>query len=372
MYLNPPNTINLQYAWLMLMLFAYISSFNITLWSIYAQYVVYAEIFFCMVYLFFYKLKLNFILFIVTYFAYLLFLFCFNDKCGIRSVIYTIVSIIMLESISQIKFDKKIVKFLDKMSTSILVLLSIHCLMSEYKNYLIINTNILGFFVMFTIMSHFCFKERKCVSRIDIFWMLLAMCTLLSLRARGSLFATLCFLLMCYCYRAFTARRTILFILFTIVAGTIFPLLYVEFVKNTPDITILGKSIASGRQVIWSNVFEEFIHASAFAPLFGLGSRTKVWAQPGNSVHNYYLTLILNFGVIGYIMYCSYFMSIIKKIIRYFSNWRVQRALFMFVASVLILGFSEASGFWPPLLVFSYIGLSVGYSEYRHNIIHKG
>ena len=363
--------------WLSFLVLPYLSIFSVSSWNLYEKYAIFLELVLIITYLIFNKTRTAFVFFIITYCAYLLFVFYSNDKCGIGSIVTSILSIMIIEYMSQVNFNKPIIAFIYRLSVLMIISLCFFAWFIRNHYTLVYNTNTLGMLIMFAIMNYFCFKKEKILSLFDICCILLSLYAMILLRARGVILATVCFFIMCYCHRVFTPKIMMLSVLLIVAGGVIFPISYLEFVKKSPNTIILGKQVASGRQALWKDMFEKYA-LSDKNKMLGLGSKTKLdeLDQNTSNVHNYHLALIFNFGILGYIIYYSYMLSVMSKVIKvafsFTRNWRVQRSVFMFVSSVWILGYTEMSGVWAPLFVFSYLGLAVGYSEYRkHRIEYR-
>lgn len=316
------------------------------------------------------KITLKFLLFITLLSTSSIISFCINNS-GFGSVITFIVPILMFEYISYANFKKihsNIIRTISALAIIILFRYSFSY-SADYYNYAktSINPNALGMFLMFSIMLYICFGNEKTL-RSNFINTLLAIITVIAmynLESRGTTMATVCFFLMClYPGKFLPSKLFFMLVISVIIIGTLFPFMYLKFIENGDNIVVFGKNLHTGRQIIWTNMIEQFDNNPFFYRLIGLGSHTVVWNHALN-IHNNYFNIIVNFGAIGFTLYYFFILSRIKKILLCWSNQRARKFLFMFVCSVLILGFTETTSLWPTIFVFAYIGIAVGYGEYR-------
>ena len=70
---------------------------------------------------------------------------------------------------------------------------------------------------------------------------------------------------------------------------------------NNVQFELLGKSLYTGRVDIWINA-ENNLNNNITALLFGLGSKSNLFLNHDLNLHNNYLGIIVNFGLIGFII----------------------------------------------------------------------
>lgn len=156
------------------------------------------------------------------------------------------------------------------------------------------------------------------------------------------------------------------------IGGTIFPFIYLLLQNNTYlsqqiyDLT--SKSLYSGRQNIWIDVIQNGFNNSLRNWLLGLGSNANsgvstIW---GTNMHNSYLLIILDFGILGLILFGIY---VIKNVINVyntsvkFKNSNIIIFLFAFW-SFMIIGWSETIMVWEMTLPFVFSFLAFGQNYY--------
>ena len=104
-----------------------------------------------------------------------------------------------------------------------------------------------------------------------------------------------------------------------VMAGCIFPCIYVAISMNIQlsifvhDIT--GKYLFTGREYTWIN-FIDYERNHIEALLFGAGSWSESLFSEKFSLHNSYLGIVMNFGVVGLLLYVLYLMILVDLIYR--------------------------------------------------------
>ena len=123
----------------------------------------------------------------------------------------------------------------------------------------------------------------------------------------------------------------------------------------------------TGRQSIWIEVFNLF-DKERFSWILGLDSKIKVWDYATN-LHNLYLTIIADFGFLGYLFYFGYVFKFIIKVCSYIAyNDEARKYLFMYVALSLVQGFTETTSLNATTFILANLGLAEAYrSIYMDN-----
>lgn len=189
---------------------------------------------------------------------------------------------------------------------------------------------------------------------------------MINLRARGEIMALVAFVILNALPRKILNSKTIFILSIMItVLGTAFPFIFLSIYRKGINFVILGKSLYTGREKIWSNMFEAFGN-DVFKWLFGLGSKVELWENHNLNVHNDYFAIIVNFGVIGYSLFEIYIFRFIKSACALIDDYWERRCwLLMFISSALILGFVEVVTHWAVIFILIYMGLGVAQNSYE-------
>lgn len=232
-----------------------------------------------------------------------------------------------------------------------------------------INPNTLGMMIMFSFMIWYCTANQSLPkmrffkpSCITLF--LITIYGMLNLKSRGTLLAVFSFgILNILPPTKFDSRAIFKLSLLIIGVGILFPYFFLVLYEKGINITILGKSLYTGRQNIWSNMFATF-NNNIFHWTLGIGSKSQLWENHNLNVHNDYFAIIANFGLIGFFLFEIYILKYIKSACKAINSFPKNRAwLFMFISTVLILGISETVSHWAVIYIFAYMGLGLSQAQ---------
>lgn len=118
------------------------------------------------------------------------------------------------------------------------------------------------------------------------------------------------------------------FIVIILVLSLMFPILYVALYQIWPNVTFMGKTIFSGRQLIWIDTFDQITRNL----LFGSGTAFEV-GKGFESVHNMLLGIWKNVGLIPLISTVCMFVS--------YKRTAVSQKQQLMIISMLIFTFFE-------------------------------
>lgn len=99
----------------------------------------------------------------------------------------------------------------------------------------------------------------------------------------------------------------------------VIPLVPIDVIERLGFSAIL-KDGGSGRAILWRSGIEQYFSGNIFRIIFGYGSNgLLVTGERGitATMHNYYLQVLTNFGMIGITLYLSILWNIIKRFWRY-------------------------------------------------------
>lgn len=165
--------------------------------------------------------------------------------------------------------------------------------------------------------------------------------------------------------RIWNKKRVILFTGGLMLAGFMFPLVYLSIGQNRTlqelVYNLTGRSLYTGREILWIEFYNGF-GDSKVAWLFGYGSL----ADSLPNIHNSYLLVMMNFGIIGIAFYMCYMLMNVINVIRTkekkpISDFQL-KCIFMFWCFQLI-GCTETVFLWNPTILIVYIALAMGQNE---------
>ena len=130
----------------------------------------------------------------------------------------------------------------------------------------------------------------------------------------------------------YNRKKFFYFSIFIIIFGIVFSSQLINiFLKKTdePDID----RATSGRIELWENYFQSFYEFTIPEKLLGKGLG---WKRPGPGFHNDFLKLLLNVGIIGFILYLFILISILYDIF-FCSNPFLKYFFLSIISSVVIM-----------------------------------
>ncbi|WP_101842476.1 O-antigen ligase [Halobacillus sp. Marseille-P3879] len=137
-------------------------------------------------------------------------------------------------------------------------------------------------------------------------------------------------------------------------------LFYNEFVSQrftNESLTSLG-----GRVEVWKTFIDNYLFPFNINSLIGSG--VERISDIGIAVDNYYLQLLLQYGVIGLILYISIFIVIIGHFLFYF---RISKYSTFIISTILVVLISDMSGsvsMNPDITVFLFLIIGYCYKKY--------
>lgn len=227
----------------------------------------------------------------------------------------------------------------------------------QYHRFNDINPNTMGMYVMFSIAIVIAFLDFKIQkNRIILFVIfLLSLVSLINYESRGCLFSTILLVCLLISYKKVNRRLLFGIIIMILIIGTIFPIIYVNLYRSGKTLTFLNKSLYTGREIIWDGMFFDF-EKNANSWIIGLGSHI---GGGDLNIHNNYFAVIVNFGLIGYVLYYGFILSRLKLAIFNSNDDENVKYALIFVVTILVLGFTEVTSLWSLMYPFSYLFLSL-------------
>lgn len=319
------------------------------------------------------KIKINNLIYILVVTIYVC-VSCLLNGGNLGSIITFVLPILLFLIFSEAEINKKETTFLKYFCFFGLIVL--FCYSFPYSEgyrsplFITLNPNTLGMFIMYffmiiSVLGEYS-KKRNKIFIILLFFMSIE--GMYNYQSRGTVLALVFFaLLMIAPSSIYNDKIITLITIAVILIGTIFPFIYLNLYKNGYSLEMFGKDLYTGREKLWLTMFNLF-NESDLGILIGLGSDT-VLVNTNLNVHNNFFNIIVNFGVIGYMLYYGFIIVSIKQLAKNSGNCLVRKGIFMFICSALVLGFTETTTLWLHVFPFVYFGLILANVETRRILI---
>lgn len=360
------------------MIIANLCSFlNYSFFNIYNNYFFYLNfLVFILVFIMQYRLNIKdfeLIIFILLFIIYGL-ATLFITGGGFGSIIISVYSIIAYWAIKKSKLSDKYLIFI----TIFFIILNVYWVINSpgsYVNYILykessFNSNTVGSVLLYTSIYSTIFIRKlnwkwsnflSLVIYVTSFW------GIINTRSRGSLIVFLIFIILDSIFpkkiwrkRGFTLAVSFCIIIFGVMFTYIYLKMYLLGINIV--IPIINKPLFTGREIIWKN-FYDLITQNYISLLFGLGSKVDLWKGQDLNLHNGYLTVITNFGIIGFLMYYAFWIKQIRNIYRKGKLSEYQVRLILVFLCVLLYGYIEVSILWHVMFFFNFMCLGLACSE---------
>lgn len=236
---------------------------------------------------------------------------------------------------------------------------------SNWKYYMLndINPNTLGMYLMFTLMlwdNLQYIKSKGIYVFLSGILLTSSLFGLINLHARAMMAVVLFYCILKFIPRQVLNKKRLLAVSVTIMlVCAMFPFVLLYLYKEGFDLQVMGKSLYTGREVLWSTMFR-LLGQTKGAWLFGLGSKANFNTTHNLNVHNDYFATIVNFGLVGFVLNSLYILFYLNRAFNLIeSNERSRKWLYMFLASILLLGATETVTHWAPIFILSYLSLGI-------------
>lgn len=177
-------------------------------------------------------------------------------------------------------------------------------------------------------------------------------------------------ILICFVFAGGAKRKNFLMFLGSLIAFFVLLLLLIKFTDlNIKDIVSADmEDGGNGRFDIWKSIFTEYNNGSLAQKLFGYSMNFSV-SVTGFSAHCDFFEIITSFGIIGFLIFFSWFIFTAKEIVLYMRNQKYYYiALVALLQMILIFLFSTSifvSNYF--LLLSAIIGMLFNYYENKDN-----
>lgn len=321
----------------------------------------------------FYKKDMELLMFLLIFLSYGLLTLFITDG-GFGSVLTPIYSILVYFVIKRTFISNKSLKI---MMTSMIALNLFWVINSTgyYTRWFVnrerfINSNTIGMVLMYTAIYSSIFLRRLKIKKAKLYIILiygLSIFGMLNVQSRGSLLTLASFIIL----DTFVSKKLWkngkfpkIFFIILLVVGLTIPYIYTKmyYAGFQFNIPLTSKTLYTGREIIWNNFYYE-MSKNSINVIFGLGSDTELWSGKVLNLHNNYLGVIANFGVIGFILYYGYWFIQIQMLYRkkIFNDYQISLLEGFF--AVLISGFFEISTLWHVMFFFNFMFLGLAMSE---------
>lgn len=351
------------------MFITFFSVAYVDIFYVYRKYADYVSLFFLV---FVILLKKNItlknifqLLFVLAVFT---FISCFNNG-GIGSNLSAFTIYLMFFALPEFQLDKEKKNLIVVFAMIFLVFAFIRSFAYRsdwlYHRWNDVNPNTMGMFVMFSVGILVLFLDFKSIKNIIILIasFVLGIISLIFFESRVCLVTTVLLAFILPLYRIINRKVLFVVAVAIIVLGTLFPIAYMYCYRNDINLTFLNKTLYTGREAIWDNVFSLF-GSNVTNWLVGLGSHTDFGSV---NVHNNYLAVIVNFGITGYVLYYGFLLLWLKSVLLYSKDLEEVKSALIFIVTVLVLGFTEITTFWAVIYPFLYLFVSASSSSLLKN-----
>ena len=137
-----------------------------------------------------------------------------------------------------------------------------------------------------------------------------------------------------------TKNVMLVFTIVVVTIGLLIPIIYLLLYNGNFTFELFGKTLFTGREIVWAKMFDLFNNGGLVSWLFGIGSHAQIF-ETSFDAHNSYFSIIGCFGVLGFAAYVLFFFSKIKSLYDYMDDDIIRKLLVSFLA-VLTIGFFEA------------------------------
>lgn len=373
--LNKTNTTN--FLFLTMALLNLLAFINLKFYTIFESYLIYVN--FCLlIFILLMQEKISkndkrtilyiIILLICSFFTILI------NSGGIGSTLLPIYGILLYTAIKKIRFNKNTIQIITISMIILNVYISINSI-GYYELFLFnqdiyLNSNTIGSILMFTAIYIGLFTRKlkwKYSSFIKWGIYLVSLWAILNTQSRG---AIVCLVIYVFFDEFFPKRFwrnkkfTLSLVLSIIIFGILFTLIYTHFYKQNINLVLpfTSKSLYTGRELIWSNYYIQ-IESNPLSLIWGLGSDINLFDGKSLNLHNSYLGILTNFGIVVFVVYYSFWFFEIKRLMESSpSNFKI--SLLLGFVIVLIYGYFEVSMLWVVIFIYNFMFLGLANNDY--------
>lgn len=350
---------------------AYLSFLSINIFKVYSGFCIFINsilLFACLIWSVkkISKYEIEIIIIIITIVYSIFTLFFNNSSFGwIIILMYFMITAFCMKEIKLTINQYKIIFYLNLFLFLIFLIKS----NGAYFDYLsnigsTFNSNTTGAFLMITSIYILLFAN---VLNYRITWkrffvlFLLTLYGIYNCRSRGALIGYGAFCVLYFIgknLRFFTKRKILISsFLLIIIVGLIVPKIYLHFYSEGININFgfTDKQSYTGREIIWQNFYDSMELKNW---ILGYGSNATFYTDHELNMHNIYLSLIVNSGLIGLFLFFWYFKKLIFS--RKINNFEfINKYVIYYFFSLLILNYFEVTLMWSPLIILLLLPLNL-------------
>lgn len=294
---------------------------------------------------------------------------------GLGSVLLFVLSLLWILVYKKIVLTEKIISFIKLICLITIIFIYVKSLnyAENYRYYLLIeiNPNTLGGISLYTYTIWFALTDFSNVKNklLGVILTVVSIISMVNCSSRMTVVSLICYLVLILFPAKFSKPKFFMnIVLLILLIGTLFPFVYLYLYDIGFNLEFLGKSLYTGRESIWSAVFS-LLQENPGSIIWGLGSKAQVWGDNNTNVHNNYFAIFVNYGILGYVMYFGYILYTIKKICNADFYDTKKKLLSMYIACVLILGFTETTSSWVVTFIFAFFGLGIACNQNAIDVI---
>lgn len=250
-----------------------------------------------------------------------------HNNVAMGNVMTMICSILYLYYFRKCELEnKKVLLLICTVASLLFVYISTTVVNSFYSHNSSLNPNAVAqiLFVLLIILNHLLnfFNKRKIIILI---FSILILIGIYNCESRSVLFVSILYLIISSISKKMMKKEKYLkkekiIYWIIIIAGLLVPYILVNMYTNSYTLTfsLFGKSLYSGREKIWIVVLDELKNIKYF--LFGIPTNQYYSLMFTSNLHNVFLTVLANYGIIYFLIYFNYLFKNFENIIKNKTN----------------------------------------------------
>lgn len=195
------------------------------------------------------------------------------------------------------------------------------------------------FAITIAVCVYHIFNSKGTRRNISIIALVLGTYSVLLSGSRGALIACVisAFFTVVFCThvtpKSFITFSIVVVLMGVVIAKYLLPLVPADVIARM-DLRMLANDGGGGRALLWKSGLEQYLNSNVFRILFGYGANgLMIIGERGitGAMHNYYLQMLTNFGLIGLFLY----LNLLRKILQRF--WICNRKFVPALLGMMVL-----------------------------------